>query len=79
MMLYDTCMNSMSSMSRLKLILAALAVVLVVIVVWQNRAAVETRILFITISMPRALLLLVTLMIGFAAGLVSAGAMRRRK
>jgi uncharacterized integral membrane protein len=49
--------------------LAAL-VLLVIIVVFQNTAVVDTKILFMTISMPRALLLFVTLLIGVLAGLL---------
>jgi len=50
----------------------AVVAILVVIIVLQNTQSVETRILFITLSMPRAVLLFVTLLIGFVLGLVTA-------
>jgi len=53
-------------MSRAKIIAAAIAAVLVLIIVAQNRETVETHILFLTISMPRAILL------GAVAGLLTA-------
>lgn len=51
-----------------KNIALAVIVLLVIIVVFQNTAVVDTRILFVTISMPRALLLCVTLLIGVLVG-----------
>ena len=59
-------------MKRLKLIVALVLTVLLVIIMFQNRATVETKILFVKIEMPRFLLLLVTMLIGFAIGLVAA-------
>jgi hypothetical protein len=44
----------------------------VIIVVLQNTQSVETRILLVTLSMPRAVLLFVTLLLGFVLGLVAA-------
>lgn len=41
---------------------------LILIVVLQNTAVVETHLLFFTISMPRALLLFLTFLIGFLLG-----------
>lgn len=49
-------------------ILAALTVVIVL----QNLERVDTRILFFTISMPRALLLTLTALAGFAVGMLTA-------
>lgn len=40
------------------------------IVALQNTEAVETHILFATVTMPRAVLLLTTLVIGFASGIL---------
>ena len=45
--------------------------VLVVIVVLQNTEAVETQLLFATVTMPRAVLLLTTALIGFALGILT--------
>jgi uncharacterized integral membrane protein len=44
---------------------------LVLIVVLQNTKSVETKFLFITVSMPRALLLFLTFLFGFIVGAVS--------
>ena len=49
---------------------------LAVVVVLQNTETVETRILFATVAMPRALLLFVTLVAGGGVGYVL-GARRR--
>lgn len=51
-----------------KHIFLAVLVALVLIVVLQNTAVVDTRVLFVTISMPRALLLSTTLLIGVLVG-----------
>ena len=60
-----------SLLKRLKLIAVAVLVLLVLIVVMQNTEAVETRILFVTITMPRAVLLFGTLVAGFVLGIVA--------
>jgi len=65
-------------MKNLKLILAGIAVILVVIVVLQNTESVETRLLFATVTMPRAALLFVHLAIGFLVGLVVGARGRKR-
>jgi hypothetical protein len=44
----------------------------------QNTEAVETKILFITITLPRAILLGVTLAVGWVAGLISAEILDRK-
>ena len=53
-----------------KNILIAALLILTVIVVLQNTEAVETKLLFATITMPRALLLLITLASGTVIGLL---------
>lgn len=63
----------MSKFNRLKLIVAAVLAVLLVIVIIQNTGEVETKLLFVTITMPRAVLLMVTLVLGFSIGLLAAG------
>ena len=50
--------------------LLAILSVLVGILVLQNTATVETRLLFFTVSAPRAVLLTATLLIGFALGIL---------
>lgn len=56
---------------KLKVVVAVVAAVVVIIVALQNTQTVETKILFATISMSRALLLFVMLLIGFGVGVVS--------
>lgn len=55
-------------MKKIKGYAALAAIALVAIVILQNTQAVETKVLFMTIVMPRAALLAVTLLIGIAAG-----------
>jgi uncharacterized integral membrane protein len=67
-------------MKELRLIVMLVLVVLVVIVVLQNTDAVETHLLFVTVTMPRAVLLFTTALVGFALGiLVSLLWMRRQE
>ena len=63
-------------MKRWKLIAAALVGLLVLIVILQNMEAVQTRILFFTITMPRAVLLFGTTLLGIVVGAMLA---RRRQ
>ena len=56
---------------KLKVVAAVAAAVVVIIVALQNTQTVETKILFATIAMSRALLLFVTMLIGFGLGIVS--------
>ena len=58
-------------MKKLRLIVTLVLAVLMVIVVLQNTDAVETRLLFATVTMPRAVLLLTTALIGFAVGILT--------
>lgn len=57
-------------MVRFKMSIALILAVLVFVVVFQNTDTVETRLLFATVAMPRAMLLLGTLLIGFVLGLM---------
>jgi uncharacterized integral membrane protein len=61
------------TMNKLKLVAIAVVGLLVLIVVLQNTQAVETDLLFLTVTMPRAALLFGTLIIGFAIGVLTAG------
>jgi len=54
--------------SRIKLIIISVLVVIAAVVTVQNTQQVDTHILFFTISMPRAVLLLLMGLIGFAIG-----------
>jgi uncharacterized integral membrane protein len=55
-------------MAKVKLFVAAVLCTLAVIIAFQNTESVDTHLLFFTVTMPRALLLLVTLLIGMAIG-----------
>ena len=58
-------------MKRIKIIGIGVLVLLIIIVVLQNTERVDTRLLFFTITMPRALLLAATAALGFIIGLMS--------
>jgi uncharacterized integral membrane protein len=56
--------------TRAKLVIAGILALLLLIVILQNTAAVETKILFVTLTMPRAVLLLGTTLVGFILGVL---------
>ena len=60
-------------MGRIRNIIILLLVALAIIVILQNTQAVETKILFVTVTMPRALLLMVTFLVGLAMGFILSG------
>lgn len=64
---------SSGTMNKLKIVAIAAIILVVVIVVLQDRQDVETKLLFFTVTMPRAALLFGTLIIGFAIGVLTAG------
>ena len=66
-------------MKKVKLISAFILAIVVLIVVLQNRESVETRILFATITMPRAALLFLTTAIGFGIGILVSFVLSKRK
>ena len=59
-------------MQKIKISAIALLALLVLIVVLQNTESVETKILFFSITMPRAALLFGTLVVGFIIGVFTA-------
>jgi uncharacterized integral membrane protein len=65
--------NGCRTMNKLKLVAVAVVGLVVVIVVLQNTQAVETHLLFLTLTMPNAALLFGTLIMGFALGVLMAG------
>jgi uncharacterized integral membrane protein len=67
------------AMQNAKLFAIAVLVIAAIIVIVQNTAAVETRLLFATVTMPRAVLLLLTLSIGFVLGILFTYSTKRRK
>ena len=60
-------------MNKLKVVSIAVIAVVAVIVVFQNTQAVETKLLFLTVTLPNAALLFGTLIVGFAIGVLTAG------
>ena len=60
-------------MNKFKILIACVLAIFILIVVLQNTESVETRVLFTSITMPRAALLFGTLVIGFALGVLTAG------
>ena len=59
-------------MKRFKMISIAVLTLLGIIIILQNTAQVETKVLFFSITMPRAILLMATTLIGFALGILVA-------
>ena len=62
-------------MQKAKVIITIIVAILLIIVFLQNTESVETKILFMTLTMPRVLLLAITLLVGFVIGLVVASHM----
>jgi uncharacterized integral membrane protein len=58
-------------MKHVKILVAAVLAVLAIVVFVQNTKQVDTRILFMTVTMSRALLLLITLLLGFVLGVLA--------
>lgn len=58
-------------MHRFRLIVSAVIAGLLLILILQNMATVEIRVFLWTIAMPRALLLAITAIGGFAAGILA--------
>ena len=61
------------TMKKLKIVGVAVLALIVVVVVLQNTQPVDTKLLFLTVTMPNAALLFGTLVIGFAIGVLTAG------
>lgn len=66
-------------MKRIKLIGALTAVVLGLIVILQNTQPVETRFLFLKITMPNAILIGLALLVGVAIGILVSLIMSAKK
>ncbi len=69
----------MEFMTKVKLVVFGIVAVLVLIVFFQNNETVSTEILFVTISAPRSIMLIFTLLLGFVMGMVASVFLRRRK
>lgn len=59
-------------MPKIKLIALLVLSVVTLVLIWQNTQTVVTRLFFVTMGMPLAALLAVTLLIGFAGGVLTA-------
>ncbi len=55
----------------MKNIALAIFTLLAVVIAIQNTESVDTRLLFVTVTMPRAILLISTFLIGAATGLLA--------
>ena len=66
-------------MERFKLIATAILALLGVIIILQNTEPVETKLLFLSITMPRAILLMGTTLIGFALGVLVSFFFKRKE
>ncbi len=58
-------------MTKIKLITALVITALMLIIIVQNREPVETNILFLTVTMPRAALLAFAGLLGFGLGILA--------
>jgi uncharacterized integral membrane protein len=65
-------------MKKAKVIGIILISILALIIFLQNTESVETKLLFMTVTMSRALLLILTFLVGFAAGLVTTSYILRK-
>lgn len=71
--------HGLSMMTKVKIAVGVAIGLLVLIVIFQNTQTVTTHVLFMEISMPRALLLIVMLAAGFGAGVLVTGTAYRKR
>jgi len=65
-------------MKKAKLIVIIVISILAFIIFLQNTESVETRILFMKVAMPRAILLISTFLAGFVAGTITTSLLLRK-
>jgi len=65
-------------MTKVKIIVILIVSLLSLIVFIQNRQAVDTKLLFVTVTMPLVLLLIITFIMGSVLGLIIASYMLRK-
>jgi len=65
-------------MTKVKIIVILIVSLLSLIVFIQNRQAVDTKLLFVTVTMPLVLLLIITLIMGSILGLIIASYVLRK-
>lgn len=61
------------TINKLKIVGIAVVILIVLVVALQNTQAVETHLLFLTVTMPNAALMFGTLIGGFVIGVLAAG------
>jgi uncharacterized integral membrane protein len=66
-------------MKKAKLAAVVVLSILAVVIVLQNTEVTQTRILFMTVQMSRALLLILTFALGFVAGILGTSFSMRKK
>lgn len=69
----------MEFMTKVKIAIFSTIALLAIIVFFQNNETVDTKILFMTITMPRSMMLIFTLLLGVVLGIVASVFLRRRK
>ncbi len=65
-------------MKKVKLIAIIVISILAFIIFLQNTESVETKILFMKVAMPRAILLISTFLVGFVAGTITTSMLLRK-
>jgi len=65
-------------MKKVKIIIIVIISLVALIIFFQNTELVETKLLFVTVTMSRALLLMLTFIMGFAGGLITASYVLRK-
>jgi uncharacterized integral membrane protein len=65
-------------MKKAKLIAIIIISILAFIIFLQNTESVETKILFMNVAMPRAILLILTFLAGFVAGIITTSLLLRK-
>jgi len=65
--------------AKAKLIVIIVLAVFAAIIFWQNREPIDAQILLLRIHMSRALLLMLTFVLGFLTGVLVTGNFLRRK
>ncbi|MDT8301668.1 MAG: lipopolysaccharide assembly protein LapA domain-containing protein [Sedimentisphaerales bacterium] len=65
-------------MKKAKLVAIIVLSILIFIIFLQNTESVETKILFMQVSMPRAILLILTFIVGLVAGTIITSLLLRK-
>ena len=65
-------------MKKAKVISIIIIAILVCTIFFQNTQSAETKLLFVTVKMPIVILLILTVLVGFIGGLVTASCVLRK-